>query len=452
MPRIGPANVQGLIFNLYRYPVSRHLLFRVTDAAGARVFLRTLLPQITHAAVDLASRPEPLINIGITWTGLLALGVFASAEALASATTAFPAEYRSPPPGSLSGDWKGRFKSTDVHLTIHLYCMSDARLDEVTRDVRSRAAHGFAELTPAAGADPAITGKSLGGARLHFGFIDGISQPKIKWDDDAPNEADLIDFRHFILGYWSEDVQSFPRAGPWADLVRDGSYGAFQWVYQDVATFEFFLTANARKLASGLPMADARELLAAKMMGRWRNGTPVALSPDRQDDSLATATKFGYANDPKGARCPVTAHVRIANRRDQELNTIVAANFPTGGPHLLRRGMAYGPELTTGEDDGVDRGLVGVFLCSNLRNQFFIIMNWINKTDFSPVFDPARLRWQDMLMGDRSTTGAVARGAIPMPIGEVLLEGLPQFIKAQGTLLLLYLGMTGIAQIAQEPS
>jgi deferrochelatase/peroxidase EfeB len=253
MPRIDPANVQGLIFNLYRYPVSRHLLFRVTDAAGARVFLRTLLPQITHAAVDLASRPEPLINIGITWTGLLALGVFASAEALASATTAFPAEYRSPPPVSLSGDWKGRFKNTDVHLTIHLYCMSDARLDEVTRDIRSRATHGFAELTPAAGPDPAITGKSLGGARLHFGFIDGISQPQIKWDDDAPNEADLIDFRHFILGYWSEDVQSFPRAGPWADLVRDGSYGAFQWVYQDVATFESFLTANGASSPASFP-------------------------------------------------------------------------------------------------------------------------------------------------------------------------------------------------------
>jgi hypothetical protein len=91
--------------------------------------------------------------------------------------------------------------------------MSDARLDDVTRDIRSRATHGFAELTPAAGADPAITGKSLGGARLHFGFIDGISQPQIKWDDDAPNEADLIDFRHFILGYWSEDVQSFLAPG-----------------------------------------------------------------------------------------------------------------------------------------------------------------------------------------------------------------------------------------------
>jgi hypothetical protein len=58
MPRIDPANVQGLVFNLYRYPTSRHLLFRVTDAAGARAFLRTLLPKVTHAGIDLAPQPE----------------------------------------------------------------------------------------------------------------------------------------------------------------------------------------------------------------------------------------------------------------------------------------------------------------------------------------------------------------------------------------------------------
>jgi hypothetical protein len=111
--------------------------------------------------------------------------------------------------------------------------------------------------------------------------------------------------------------------------------------------------------------------------------------------------------------------------------------------------MAYGPELSGETDDGVDRGLVGMFLCSNLRNQFFIVMNWINKTDFSPLFDPERLRWQDMMMGDRSTPGAVAKGAFAMPRGEVLLENLPQFIKVQGTVLPLYLGMQGLNRIAQ---
>lgn len=447
MSRIDPANVQGLVFALYRYPSSRHLLFKIVDASGARAFLRALLPQVTDAAMDLTAYPQPLINVGITWNGLRAIGTIGSDEALASASNEFPSEYQGPLPASIAGNWKGKFKSSDIHLSIHLYCTDEAHLNAATQRIRDAARPALTELGPSGEADPAITGQSLGGTRLHFGFRDGISQPKVRWDDDEPG-ADSIDFRHFVLGYWSQDVQSFPRAAPWADLVRDGSYGIFQWVYQDVAAFESFLTANAAKVANGLPPAQAREWLAAKMMGRWRDGTPLALSPDSPDDQLSDATEFGYANDQMGLRCPLNAHVRIANRRDQDLDDVVAPTFRAGGPHLLRRGMAYGPELVGEVDDGKDRGLVGMFLCSNPRNQFFILMNWINKADFSPVFSPSRLRWQDMMMGDRSTPGAVAKGAIPTKSGEILLEGLPQFIKVQGTVVTLFLGITGLRQVA----
>jgi Dyp-type peroxidase family len=450
MPRIDPANVQGLVFQLYRYPRSRHLLFQVTDAARTRGFVRALLPRVTHAAVDLAARPEPLVNIGVSWQGLIALGVIGSLGTMESAKAEFPADYRDPPPVSMAGGWNGRFDSTAVHLTVHVHCMTDASLEDATRKIRSEAAGALAEIRPATDGAGAISGRALGGGRLHFGFQDGISQPQVDWDD-AAGGAGLIDFRHFVLGYWSPDVQSFPRDGAWADLCRDGSYGAFQWIYQDVAAFERFLSANAQALAPNLPRADARELLAAKMMGRWRDGTPTALSPNQPAADLATATNFGYAGDPKGDRCPLTAHVRIANRRDQDLTPVVAPTFPAGGPHLLRRGMAYGPELQGEVDDGAERGLVGMFLCANLKTQFFIVMKWINKTDFSPVFDPSRLRWQDMMMGDRSTPNAVAKGAIRTPQGEVVLDDLPQFIKVRGTLLLLILGMKGLERIAAPP-
>ncbi len=449
MARIDPANVQGIVFQLYRYPLSRHLLFRVTNAAAARGMLRKWLPQITHAAIDLSQRPEPLVNIGVTWTGLAALGVMGSVGTMESATSAFPSEYRSPVPVDMAGGWSGRFAGADVHLTIHLHCMNEATLDATTGALRADAAAGLVELDPIGVGDGSITGRALGGSRLHFGFQDGISQPSVKWDDAAGDGH--IDFRHFVLGYASSDVQSSPRTGPWADLVRDGTYGAFQWIYQDVAAFEAFLTANAGAIAPTLPLKDARELLAAKMMGRWRNGTPTALSPDHPDDVLANATEFNYMGDPLGARCPLTSHVRVANRRDQPLTPVVESTFPAGGPHVLRRGMAYGPELRGERDDGVDRGLVGMFLCANLRTQFFTVMHWINKTDFSTVFDTDRLRWQDMMMGDRSTAGAVTKGAVRTAQGEIVLNALPAFIKIKGTLLLLLLGIKGLQRIAQEP-
>jgi Dyp-type peroxidase family len=451
MARIDPGNVQGIVFQLYRYPVSRHLMFRVTDAAAARGVLRNLLAQVTHAAVDLSQRPQPLVNVGITWTGLAALGVVGSAAERESATSAFPSEFRDAPPPAIAGDWKGRFAGSDVHLTIHLHCMTEAKLAEATSAIRADAVSALQELPVTDEGDGSITGSVLGGGRLHFGFRDGISQPAVRWDD-ATTDDKLIDFRHFLLGYSSKNVPSSPSEGPWADFVRDGTYGVFQRIYQNVAAFERFLTDNAAALAPTLPIADARELLAAKMMGRWRNGTPMVLSPEKPDESLADAAEFSYLGDPAGDRCPLTAHVRVANRRDQPLIPVIEPTFPVGGPHLLRRGMAYGPELQGEADDGIDRGLVGMFLCANPRTQYFIVTHWINKTDFSPVFSTDRLRWQDMMMGDRSTPGAVPKGAIRTSHGEVMLNALPQFIKVQGTLMLLLPSMKSLARIAQEPS
>ncbi|WP_426420329.1 Dyp-type peroxidase [Bradyrhizobium genosp. A] len=445
MACIDPANVQGIIFQLYRYPLSRHFLFRVDNAAAARECVRQLLPQVTHAAVDLSRRPEPLINIGVSWTGLAALGIIGSAAELADATAAFPSQFRAAPPMNME-NWNGRFSNSDVHLTVHVYCMSEAKLDEITAALRSAAVNALTELSPTQ--DGAITGRSLGGDRLHFGFRDGISQPAVKWDDAAPGQ-DLIDFRHFILGYASEELPSSPKQGRWLDLVRDGSYGAFLWIHQNVAAFERFLTENAAVIAPTLPLAEARELLAAKMMGRWRDGTPIALSPDRPDATLANATNFDYADDPRGIRCPLTAHVRIANHRSGPLTPVVQPTFLAGGPYVLRRGMAYGPELKGEIDDNVDRGLVGMFLGANLRTQFFTLMHWINKTDFSPLFDTDRLRWQDMMIADRATPGAVAKAAIKTEQAEVVLDALPSFVRFQGTSMLLLPGMQGLSRLAE---
>jgi deferrochelatase/peroxidase EfeB len=451
MPGIDPANLQGLVRSLYRYPLSRHLLFKVTDASKARAFLRALLPQVTNAKQDLSAHPEPLINVGISWAGLGGLGMIKRIGSLESATEAFPLEFRMQPPDGMAGDWKGRLAATDLHLSVHLHCSTDAGLEKASQAMRTMAIGALEEQRPiAVGEDPAITGRSLGGAKLHFGFQDGISQLAVNWED-LPDRPDLVDLRHFVLGYWSPKVQSFPRDGAWGDFVRDGTYAAFQWIRQDVAAFETFLTEAAPLLGGGMPLDAARNLLAAKMMGRWRSGTPMALSPERDDPALTMANAFGYADDPKGLRCPIHAHVRIANRRDQPLDPAIAPTFPGGGPYLLRRGMAYGPELKGDADDGVDRGVVGMFLSSNLQKQFFTIMNWINKADFSPVFDPRRLHRQDFIIGDRKAEGASA-GSILVAGAEVSLPAMPRFIEVQGTLLLLMPSIAGLARIAREPS
>src|SRR5207248_471246 len=55
-------------------------------------------------------------------------------------------------------------------------------------------------------------------------------------------------------------------------LGRNGSYVVFRKLHQRVAAFRCYLKENSSS-------PDAEELLAAKMMGRWRSGAPLALCP-----------------------------------------------------------------------------------------------------------------------------------------------------------------------------
>ena len=61
----------------------------------------------------------------------------------------------------------------------------------------------------------------------------------------------------------------------------------------------------------------ARLRLAAKMVGRWPSGAPLALAPDGDDPALARGERLRLLRArPHGARCPVGSHIRRANPRD----------------------------------------------------------------------------------------------------------------------------------------
>jgi hypothetical protein len=55
------------------------------------------------------------------------------------------------------------------------------------------------------------------------------------------------------------------------EFGRNGSFGVFKMMRQDVVGFENFLQSNKDKIDP--------ELLAAKICDRWRNGVPLELSP-----------------------------------------------------------------------------------------------------------------------------------------------------------------------------
>jgi Dyp-type peroxidase family len=446
------GNVQGVVYQRYPCAYSRHLLFKVTAADEGRQFLRGLLPFVTAARPDVQPG-QKLVNVGISFEGLRALGV------APDVLDEFPLDFSSGPNPGVMGDvgasapehwWHRRFATADVHILVQLAGSSDAELDATTKAVRTVAATvaGVAELSPTPTDGQTIDGQLLGKGRLHFGYRDGISQPNVAWSD-GEKDADYVDFRHFLLGYSTSDISSSPKvvgsrpitSQAATDLVRDGSYAVFKWIYQDVATFNRFLETEGPKLAPNRPVAEAQELLAAKMMGRWRDGTPLVLSPDAPSADLAGRNDFSYRDaDPRGLRCPFAAHVRIVNPRDQPLN---AAEFGFV-PRVIRRGTPFGPPLDGTTDDGQLRGLVGLFLCASISAQVYKLTAWMKNTDFSPVFSDSAE--QDPL-ANRDVPGASATFAIPMASGTMTLT-LAQFTRTLGTAFFLIPGLSGLRLLA----
>src|SRR5262249_28273690 len=148
-------------------------------------------------------------------------------------------------------------------------------------------------------------------------------------------------------------------------------------LHQRVTAFRQYLKAHSSS-------PEEEELIAAKMMGRWRSGAPLALCPFHDDPDLGgdplRRNDFLYGeDDPIGYKTPVGSHIRRTNPRDAAVPGVVSLH------RMIRRGTAYGPLLPEGvlEDDGADRGLMFAFVGAHLGRQFeFVQSEWVNSGIF----------------------------------------------------------------------
>ena len=184
-----------------------------------------------------------------------------------------------------------------------------------------------------------------------------------------------------------------------------------------MAAFRTYLRQNA---------ADDAEAtwLAAKFVGRWPSGAPLALAPDKDDPELGADPErnnaFMYGDDPRGLKCPVGSHARRMNARDAVISGQVRLH------RLIRRGANYGPSLPPGvlEDDGADRGLMFAFVGAHLDRQFeFVQKEWVNNGTF--IGAPAE---RDPLVGVQDGGGFT----IPKHPIRRRLTGLPDFVVNRG--------------------
>lgn len=451
------ANLQALIVNPAPQPRSYILLFTLGELASARGFLRWALERVPNGTTPPMAMARPL-QLALSWSGLAKLaapaldpdtGRLQFEESFVHSTPDHPsvasaAGFR----GASAPEhwWQGRFANAQIELAVHAgFAMDDAAAGLAELRQVARAA-GLVELTLPAFPDQALNGYRPAGGILHFGYRDGITRPDIDWADDGTGK---VDCREIVLGYPNTDYPQSPFApGPWQDLARDGSFACLAWIYQDVAGFNRLLAEVAPTLP--LPAGiDREEWLVARLMGRWRDGSPVLRWPDAappmpdvQDDA------FGYALDPDGARCPLNAHIRVVNLRDDPMTFPNQARFPKGPPRFVRRGFTFGPALAETVDDGLERGIVGLFCCARINEQFYTALRWMQATTFAERFSQAghSKRMQDALIGLSTMPGADRRLQLG-PNAQHAVVSLRDLIIYRGVACLLLPSLASLRQL-----
>jgi deferrochelatase/peroxidase EfeB len=250
-----------------------------------------------------------------------------------------------------------------------------------------------------------------------------------------------------LLGYPSQfDQFTYPVPVP-DELGRNGSFMVLRILEQDCAAFDALLSKSKDRYG-----IDG-ELLAAKMVGRWRNGTPLSLSPAFDSpvppltasdinvyDYAPTEASPGVYNDRRGFRCPIGSHMRRANPR----SATIAGDG--GSRHrIIRRDVPYGPPYDPASpNDGIKRGLLGLFIGVSIKDQFeFLMSEWINGGTFAPgIYGTA-----DPILGN--LPGAENKFVIPRENDTpIVISPFPRLVTTRGSAYTFLPGITGLSFIA----
>jgi Dyp-type peroxidase family len=353
-----------------------HAILQITEVEAGRELLRRLASRVTSAA----RWDEPLpswMALAISYQGLVALG-------LPDATLAsFPANFRAGMAArsarlrdtgpNAPERWEAPFGTPDVHLAVSVYAASaqDRDREVAAYEQRLRDLPGVRLLSHQHfGAD----GWNV------FGYRDGFTQPLVEGSgaEPLPGDGRPIKAGEFVLGHPSETGRPLPMPSPDV-LGRNGTYVVFRKYHSHVWAFNRWLRDNGRT-------ADERELLAAKLVGRWRSGAPLALAPEHDAPELGADSErvndFDYSDDPRGLRTPLGSHIRRMNPRATKLEVLSDVNIR----RIIRRSTSYGDRVPDSvlRDDRRPRGLDFIALGARaIDNVEFLQSEWVNSGNFT---------------------------------------------------------------------
>ena len=475
------GDLQGIVrFAHGRLSETRFLLLDVIDAEAARGWLRSAPVTTAESASPM---PDTALQVAFTASGLRALEVsdavidrFSDEFVAGMAADGSRSRRLGDTGANDPNNWAwGGPNGEPPHMLLALYARNGGLPDWQTKVKDTDFEQAFRVRVT-------LPTESLGRIE-HFGFVDGISQPKIDWQGELSTDihtrdryANLLAVGEVVLGYPNEyglytdrpliDPKSDPRAAvlpaaedhpEYRDFGRNGCYLVLRQLHQDVPKFWQFIDREAGS------DVEKREQLAAAMVGRQRNGRPLVPPTNEPIQGIessgdsAEMNQFTFENDPDGRQCPIGAHIRRSNPRTGDFPQRVTGKlsrviqiFGFGRRHrrddlvastrfhrIVRRGRTYGPLLAP--EDAVkpdapekERGLEFICLVANISRQFeFVQHAWSMGAKFGGVRDES-----DPLLGNREP---LLNGAptdhfhMPQADGPArCIQGLPQFVTVRG--------------------
>jgi Dyp-type peroxidase family len=430
-------DIQHILLTRAPALTGRYEFLSFRKAAAGRAWLANVLERV-HSAAEMSATVDEekrWVTVAFTWNGLRALGVDEGSLAT------FPEAFRQGmvARAQVLGDtganhpdhWVGGLASPDLHAIVILFARNAA---ERERCVREHAE--FLAQTPGVDVLSSLDLEAtppFGYAHDHFGYRDRLSQPVIEGSGEAPTPGSGAPLKagEFILGYPDEDGHLGNLPEP-EGLSRNGSYMAYRRMEEHVGQFRDFLSAHGST-------PEEQELVAAKLMGRWRSGAPLALAPERDDPGLGSDPQrnndFNYKTmDPFGYATPLGSHARRMNPRD------TAANM--NRRRMIRRGATYGPPLPDGApDDGAERGIAAFVICASLVRQFEFAQNvWVNDKNFHELGNE-----RDPIIGHHDGT---LEFKIPRRPIRRKITGLPAFTTVKGGAYFFLPGLKALRYLA----
>jgi Dyp-type peroxidase family len=413
-----------------------YIILRIDDRDAGRELMRRLSTAVASAGHPSSPSRDTWVSVALSFQGLKALGVPQASLDSFSPQFQQGMAARAKVLGDLGEsspeNWEKPLGSPDVHVVITAISPDSEHLESALE----RARKTYRELSGVT----AIWRQDchvLPDEREPFGFKDGISHPAIEGSGipgTNPHEQPLKP-GEFVLGY-PDEISEQPQIPQPEILGRNGSYVVFRKLHQRVAVFRQYLKANAAN-------AQAEELLAAKMMGRWRSGAPLALCPMHDDPQIGTDARRNNdflfkTDDAIGYKTPPASHIRRMNPRDADVAGLVRIH------RMIRRGTSYGPVLPEGvvEEDGVDRGLMFAFVGANLGRQFeFVQSEWMNDSTFF-----GGTSGKDPIAGAGDGTGTFD---VPRRPVRMRLQGLHRFVITRGGEYCFLPGLRALRWIAE---